>query len=597
MSGSTTAPSLNFSQSGRKNSTVGSSALGGNRGGAGNASTGGFVAASAASANVRDNRPVRDRTYQNQIATAVFEYLVNNNFEGEANHAITARSLKSPTQKDFVKMFQWLYRRVDPDYRFTKSIENEVIPLMKAIGYPAMDTLSKSQLVAVGGQNWGAYLAMLHWLVDLAETFDAVENKEYDEGLAESEDGGLNQIVIAYITKAYCAFLQNVDDYSEYEIEMREAFEQRIAAIEATTAEYTDERARQEQEIRELEENMPSLEAVHKKSEALESDLGKFEEYIENMEKRKAKWASMLGEISAELATMEVEFAELEKERAAVETKIAGQGFTPADIDGIVREREQLCKTLQASETRASEVARRLQEKEAAALAALETLEGALHKYNSLGYRIGIMPAKSNGKSYEITLDAPLSEEHAGRRPSAVAGGVDVRHEVRPLLQKLRMEGAAQVHRTQDEAIRLQSLLDRVAEVLADKQDEAETLTAQISAAKLTYDEGFETMASDASTSHAEIEKLERKIQVMRLGVQDGRVQLEQRAERAVIEQDHMQHAAERVREQMRVQVGGYLERVVAFKLHVQGALEEHESFVVDELDAWRRAHVADEEE
>ncbi|KAK9367546.1 HEC/Ndc80p family-domain-containing protein [Lipomyces kononenkoae] len=584
---------MSSSQTGsRQNGTVGAKSGSITSGGRG----GGFVASSTA-VLLKDNRPTRDRGYQNMIGNSVYEYLINNNFELDMKHSITPKSLKSPTQKDFVMMFQWLYRRLDPGYRFTKSIENEVIPLMKIAGYPYLDTLSKSQLVAVGGQNWGAYLAMLYWLVEIAETFDAFDNKDYD--IDEPEDTGLNQIVINYITKSYSAFLQNEDDYSDYEGEMRVAFEERIAAISAMTEEYVKQKQKYEEELQDMEHSTPSLAALQNKSEALESDLAKFQEYIDNMEKRKTKWSTMLENINEELTAMEQEFTTLEREKQSLEEKIAAQGLTPADIDNIVGQREQLSKAIQTNDSKSSDVNRKLQEKEHLAQQALDSLETAIQKYTGLGYRIGVLPAGApncpESKNFEISLSAPLSEENLGARPNAIVNGLELRHEVRPALQKFRMEVAAKVHKAQDESIRLQSLLDRVAEVLADKRDQLDTLEAQISAAKITYDEAFETMTSDASSSHAEIEKLERKIQAMRIGVQDGRLQLEQRAERVVIEYDHMQHAAELIREQMQRKISDYIDKIVGFKLHVQAELEEHENFVVDELERQSKRSTGDD--
>ncbi|KAK9480594.1 HEC/Ndc80p family-domain-containing protein [Lipomyces japonicus] len=557
---------------------------------------GGFVSSSAAVV-MKDSRPIRDRSYQNAIATSVYEYLVNNGFEMEMKHAITSKSLRSPTQKDFVMMFQWLYRRLDPGYRFTKSIENEVIPLLKIVGYPYLDSLSKSQLVAVGGQNWGAYLAMLYWLVEVAETFDAVENKDYD--IDEPEDAGLNQIVINYITKSYTAFLQNEDDYSEYESEMREAFEERIASIKVTTDEYLTQKGKIEQELMNLEKSMPSLGSLKEKGGALENDLTKFQEYIENMEKRKAKWSKTIEEINQELVKMEAEFNNLELEKEGLNVKISEQGLTPADIDNIISQRELLSKSIQGNDAKLNEINKKLLEREQLAQHACYALESSVQKYTTIGDRIGFLPAGApnspKGKDFEIILNSPLAEENLGSRPTSLLKGLDLRHDVRPSLQKLRMEIAANVHKLQDESIKLQSLLDRVAEGFAARQDDLETLEAQISAAKMTYEEAFETMTSDASSSHAEIEKLERKIQTMRIGVEDGKLQLEQRAERIVIEYDHMQHAAELVREQMGQRISDFIERIVGFKLHVQSELEEHENFVIDELERQSRRSANDD--
>ncbi|KAK9466216.1 HEC/Ndc80p family-domain-containing protein [Lipomyces arxii] len=580
-------PALSYSAGASQTGARKTSNYGGKAGGPINAiKTTGFVSAGTV-VPWKDTRPIKDRSYQNLMATSVYDYLTGNNFDMDMKHQITPKSLRSPTQKDFVLMFQWLYRRLDPEYKFTKGIEHEIMPLMKAIGYPYLDTLSKSQLIAVGGQNWGAYLAMLYWLVELCETFDASDNKDYT--LDEPEDTGLNQIVISYITKSYSAFLQNEDEYSEFESEMREAFAERIEAIKATTDEYREQKQKFEQEIKALEISMPSLDSLQNKSEALESDLAKFMEYIENMEKRKDKWGAMLETISQEVVLMETEFKALEEEKKLLEDKIAEQGLSPADIDNIIAQREQLSKTIQANDSKDSELNKKHSEKKQIAQQALDTLEAAVQRYMSLGYRIGMLPVGApncpKSKNFEIQLLSPLADENLGARPNTILQGLDLRLDVRPALQNFRMQIATKVHKAKDESIQLQSVLDMVAEALADKRDQLETLEAQISAAKMTYDEAFETMTSDASSSNAEIETFERKIQAMRIGVQDGRLQLEQRAERVVVEYDHMEHAAELIREQMQRKISGYIEKIVGFKLHVQSELEEHENFVVDELE------------
>ena len=53
-----------------------------------------------------------------------------NNFEMEMKHMLSQNTMRSPTQKDFNFMFQWLYHRIDPSYRFQKGIDQEVPPIL-----------------------------------------------------------------------------------------------------------------------------------------------------------------------------------------------------------------------------------------------------------------------------------------------------------------------------------------------------------------------------------------------------------------------------------------------------------------------------------
>ena len=82
------------------------------------------------------------------------DYMVQNNFELEMKHVLSQNVMKSPTQKDFNYMFQWLYHRIDPNHRFQKNIDQEVPPILKQLRYPFERSITKSQIAAVGGQNW-----------------------------------------------------------------------------------------------------------------------------------------------------------------------------------------------------------------------------------------------------------------------------------------------------------------------------------------------------------------------------------------------------------------------------------------------------------
>ena len=104
------------------------------------------------------------------MANELLNYFTNNNFELEAQISLTNKSLSSPTQKEFNVMFQWLYKRIDPGYRFMKSMDAEIPPLLTQLHYPFEKSITKSQIAAVGGNNWHTFLGLLHWLMQLAQS-------------------------------------------------------------------------------------------------------------------------------------------------------------------------------------------------------------------------------------------------------------------------------------------------------------------------------------------------------------------------------------------------------------------------------------------
>ena len=88
-------------------------------------------------------------------------------------------------------------------------------------------------------------------------------------------------------------------------------------------------------------------------------------------------------------------------------------------------------------------------------------------------------------------------------------------------------------------------------------------------------------MTAEASASNAEMEKLERELQQMRITAQNGMLQLEQRSQSLGIEYDQLVHASHAVKEEVYREVVRILEEVIKFKLHIQSGLEN----LQDELD------------
>ncbi len=157
----------------------------------------------------KDPRPLRDSSYRARLSQELLDYLTHNNFEMEMKHSLTQNSVKSPTQKDFTLMFQWLYRRIDPGYKFQKSIDTEVPPILKQLRYPYERDITKSHLVAVGGQNWPRFLGLLHWMMQLAQMLDNFTRGAYDDACAEAGvDVASDRIVFRFLFGAYQDWLQ-----------------------------------------------------------------------------------------------------------------------------------------------------------------------------------------------------------------------------------------------------------------------------------------------------------------------------------------------------------------------------------------------------
>jgi kinetochore protein NDC80 len=134
-------------------------------------------------------------------------------------------------------------------------------------------------------------------------------------------------------------------------------------------------------------------------------------------------------------------------------------------------------------------------DKELTAQKKVESIEKLIQSYNTLGYRIGIIPASAPhamGVVFELDFNVQAAvgdREGQGQvRPDQLINR-DLRHEIRGALMKLREKLGGEVHKKQDEAIQLQEQLDRICEGLVDKKDELEGLDAKVVGAMEQYNE------------------------------------------------------------------------------------------------------------
>ena len=482
-----------------------------------------FFTQAPAQASARgDPRPWRDPNYRAKVGQELLDYLTRNNFELEMKRSLNQKSMISPTQKDFEAIFQWLYRRIDPAYRFMKSIDFEGPAILKQLRYPFENKVSKSQWAAVGGQNWSSFLGMLQWMMQLAQMMDQYEAGEYDAACAEAGiDVSGDRIIFRFLSGAYRDWLQ-VDENDEEE----DADRLLIPHVEAMAAEfergnrkYAEEmkileagNAVLKQQIAEAEAGAPDLAKLEKHFKILEDDKRKFEEYNTNVEGKVDKYEQRNKFLQEEIKRTETELKEVEIEKGNLQDSVDRQGITIQDIDRMNTERERLSKGLESTTARLEEVKRKANEKESEANRSLEELERSIDKYHSLCYQNALIPstaANSKDQDFEIqlqisslpnfsssqlgssqrgtTCDRLLADSSAGYHPPHVLN-LDLRTHVKSQLIGLRKEINERRTAALDADTHNQETLDQVKEAIDDKRSEIEALEHRVRAAEEEFE-------------------------------------------------------------------------------------------------------------
>ena len=470
----------------------------------------------------QDPRPLRNGAYQAKIGQEMLDYLTQNNFELEMKHSLRQNMLKSPTTNDFNMIFQWLYHRIDPAYRFQKTIDVEVPPILKQLRYPYIKNISKSQLAAPGGQNWSTFLGLLHWMMQLAQMLDRYEAGEYDEACAEAGiDVSGDRIIFRFLSGAYRDWLQ-VDDGDD---ENDDADRLLVPHVEAMAAEFDRGNQRYSEEMKileaehealcrqveEAEKNTPDLAKLEKHFQILEDDKRKFEDYNTNVEGKVEKYETRIKFLTEEIERTETELKEAEQEKANLQESVDRQGITIQDIDHMNTERERLQKAVEATAVRLEEINKRSTEREIEANRALEDLERVVDKYNALCYQIAIIPstaANAKGTDYELrvsTSSAPpfsssqlgasqhgnsdrlLADPGTGYHPAHLLN-LDLRGTVKSHFISLRKEINERRTIAMDTDMKNHELLDSIKEAIDDKRSDVETLQHKVRGAEEEFE-------------------------------------------------------------------------------------------------------------
>jgi kinetochore protein NDC80 len=569
------------------------------------------------------------------------DYMSHNNFELEMKHVLSANVLKSPTQKDFNYMFQWLYHRIDPSHRFQKNIDQEVPPILKQLRYPFERSITKSQIAAVGGQNWSTFLGLLHWMMQLAQMLEGYAGGRYDDACMESGvDISGDRIIFQFLSSAYRDWLAMDEDMGDEDAEriLAPHVEAMARSFEESNSKYTEELAMLEaenarllKEIDDLEKSTPDPAVLDNHFKIMEEDKVKFEEYNTLALQRSEKYEHRAELLETELDKLKEELREAEEERRALQKSVDAQGISMQDIDRMNSERERLQKGIESASQRLEDVKKKVADKESEAAARLDELERTVDRYNTLAYQIALIPssaANAKGREYELQVlvsddsdftssnfKAPagaastgrlLEDSTTGYQPGHILN-LDLRGQIRSNFLSLRKEISERRSAAMEDMMKDHDLLDGIKEAIEDKRSEVEALNHRVRAAEEEYEKTKEVTQQQKMSSDAQIEKMEKELSRMRSGLSDSVQLLDQREITTNIEYvklifffccqvdipanmintryEQLVMRASSLREELHTEIDRILNDVIKFKLHIQKNLTDYEDFVADELE------------
>ena len=514
-----------------------------------------------------DPRRLKDPSTRQQMSGELLQFLTHNNFEMESKHVLSNKAMTSPTQKDFNSIFQWLYNKIDPSYRFQKSIDQEVPLLLKQLRYPFEKSITKSQIAAVGGNNWPTFLGLLHWMMQLVILCQRYESGSYDDACAEAGyDVSGDRIIFDFLTDAYSTWLaadDEDDDEDAQDRHMQPHIENMAAKFEAANSQHHDQVKMLEAEHKQLQDQIdelskagPRIARYEEQNKILQDDKVKFENYNANMELKVKKYTDRCEFYEKNIEELEAELEAAEKEQAELQAVIDGRGMTINDIDRMAAEKDRLDNQLQTASARLEDSKKRVAEKELSASKKLDELEQTIERYNNLGYQIGVIPStavNAKGQDYELVItvtDGPnfsgsqmgsssqepsdrlLQDSATGYSPAHLLN-LDLKGTVKNNILSLRKEIAERRNAALEADMNNHDLLDKIKEAMDDKVAEVEALGHRVAQAEEELEKLREITNTQKSQSDAQIERMEKELGRMRSGLGES-VQLMVQREMAV---------------------------------------------------------------
>ncbi|ODQ67429.1 hypothetical protein NADFUDRAFT_49860 [Nadsonia fulvescens var. elongata DSM 6958] len=547
---------------------------------------------SALSTIPKDPRPLRDKAYQAEISQTIYEYLVNNKFDLEMKHPLLQKTVRSPTQKDFVLMYQFLYRRLDPEYNFVRGFDVEVFQSLRALGYPYVDTMSRNELSAVG-QNWPPYLGLIYWLTEANMALDSLLDIEEDEEAEKSEEY-LDKLTYEFTTKAYLNYLNNDDDYSQYEAELRMKIQEYNTGIVQLIDQTQAEADGLEQKDQELLIPANELEAAERKKAILDDDDLRVQEYINNLKDYKDRYTSLITKLEDQESENKMKLTSLRDRKKSIELEMSTRKITPSEIEQAKRQNTQLSVTVEKNYKQIKELSQSLKTKEQETREVHEELEPILQSYNLAAREISDIIHSLKGRidhhldiDFNIDLRDILDTDKLGMSAEKRLKGKNIWRDIRDKLKNLRTEARSSSTHFSGEYATLANKLNKMAEIIKGKiaVNEANSVTSAKN--KRAYADKCRMMESCYNEKKAEVGRIENKIQATKAAFNKEHSQVIQSYGAIDEKHDDLAKSIDQARVEVVTQINDLVEFLAQRQDNIQHTFLEFESLIDEDLNEW----------
>ncbi|XP_039382948.1 kinetochore protein NDC80 homolog [Mauremys reevesii] len=468
---------------------------------------------------IKDPRPLHDKAFIQQCIRQLCEFLVENGYA----HNVSMKSLQSPSVKDFLKIFSFIYGFLCPYELPDSKFEEEIPRIFKELGYPF--ALSKSSMYTVGAPHtWPQIVAALVWLIDCVKLYSAMrENTPFDEGQTwegETEDGIVHhKLFMDYTVKCYEHFMKGGDTFEEFDAEVQLKLKDLFNVDEFQVEALAAENKRLHEEIARLEKERESepdrLVSLKKLKSSLQADVQKYQAYVANLESHAAILDQKVKGINGQLETAEMEVEAMKQENARLQHIFDNQKYSVADIERINHERDELQQTINKLTKELEAEEHQLWNEEMKYARGKEAIETQLAEYHKLARKLKLIPISaenSKGHDFEIKFNP-----EAG--PNCL---VKYRTHINAPLMELINRTEEEIRKATHKKMGLEDALEQVNTMALEKKSSVKMLKEEAQKLDDLYHQKLKEAEEEEKKCATELELLEKHKHLLESGINEG---------------------------------------------------------------------------
>uniref|UniRef100_A0A8B9P0Z4 Kinetochore protein NDC80 n=1 Tax=Apteryx owenii TaxID=8824 RepID=A0A8B9P0Z4_APTOW len=455
---------------------------------------------------IKDPRPLHDKAYIQQCIKQLCELLVENGYA----HNVSMKSLQSPSVKDFLKIFTFIYGFLCPSYELPDSKFEEEIPrVFKELGYPF--PLSKSSMYTVGAPHtWPQIVTALVWLIDcvkVASDFFKPDNSNFQLS---------KNLFVDYTVKCYEHFMKGGDTFEEFDAEVQSKLKDLFNIDEFQIEGLAAENKRLHEEIARLEKERESepdrLVSLRKLKSSLQADVQKYQAYMANLESHTTILDQKMKGVNEEVETA---VEAMKQENARLQYIFDNQKYSVADIERINHERNELQQTINKLTKELEAEEHQLWNEELKYARNKEAIETQLAEYHKLARKLKLIPISaenSKGHDFEIQFNP-----EAG--PNCL---VKYRTQIKAPLMEIINQTEEEIRKATHRKMSLEDTLEQVNTMIEERKSSVKMLKEEAEKLDDLYHQKLKEAEEEEQKCANELELLEKHKHLLESGVNEG---------------------------------------------------------------------------